>query len=299
MTQLGLKHGALKKGLIQDHERRDVVRVRDGFTKEWMAMEPRMHCWRVVDVVAAKRKLAELDTAAAYTTADELIDILNLVKVKGEKPTDKEEKVMRQWAEAHVSSSARILLQNTTKRKLVIHADQFAEALDDDGILGPLCTKDGVYAKWVKEGAFTRLRCFKDGKRFKPPAKKRPVLVAMHDEMIVRHKDIGRHGWTHRRLASQVFKDDGCGRMISDYLLDMLGHLLLNEAETVEVNRMRALKGKPPITWGTLTPTQESGVKLADWGAEDIEKSYNGLTQNVFWRETSPSYPHGRHPLAS
>jgi hypothetical protein len=36
MTQLGLKHGALKKGLIQDHERKDVRKVRTGFVKDWV-----------------------------------------------------------------------------------------------------------------------------------------------------------------------------------------------------------------------------------------------------------------------
>ena len=270
MTQLGLKYGALKKGLIQDHERKDVRKVRTGFVKDWVNKEDRMHCWRMVDVEAAKKRLSELPDATLYGNKDELLQILQLDRVKEEAPSDSEMKCMDSWATAYIAADARSIIMNTTQRKIAIHADQFEEALDDDDILGPLCTKEGVYCKWVKEGPYTILRCFKDGKRFKPRKDQRPILVSMHDEAIVRHKDIGRHGWTHRRLASQVYKDDGSGRMLSDYFLCLIGHLLLNKEETEAVNRIRAVRGDPPIRFGTISPTEASGVKLGAWEDEEV-----------------------------
>ena len=81
VTQLGLKHGALKKGLIQDHERKDVRKVRRGFVKDWITVEHRMHCLRMVDVPAAKKRLCEIDDASLHGNKDELLTILKLEKV--------------------------------------------------------------------------------------------------------------------------------------------------------------------------------------------------------------------------
>jgi hypothetical protein len=47
----------------------------------------------------------------------------------------------------------------------------------------------------------------------------RPIVVRMHDECIYRHKDIGRHGWSFRKMASQRFKGDGSGRTCSAFFL--------------------------------------------------------------------------------
>ena len=192
--------------------------------------------------------------------------------MKEETPSDSEMKRMDSWAAAHIAADARSLIMNTPQKYVAIHADLFEEAFDDDDILGPLCTKDGIYCEWAKEGPYTRLRCFKGGKRFTPRKNQRPTLVAMHDEAIVRHKDIGRHGWGCRNLASQVYKDDGCGRMLSDYFLCMFGHLLLNEKETEAVNRIRADRGDPPTRFGTTSPTEASGVKLGAWEDEEVAK---------------------------
>ena len=163
-----------------------------------------MLCWRLVNVAAAKAKIAKLDIDAPYKDKDELLSMLKLEKVKEEQPSKAEMGPIDQWASDYVENDARNIILTSNKAFVAIHADKFDEALDDDPVLGPLCTKEGVHCKWVTEGDFTRLLCFKKDKRYKPPKGKRPVLMCMHDEVIVRHKDIGRYGWTHRRLASQA-----------------------------------------------------------------------------------------------
>jgi hypothetical protein len=178
--------------------------VRNGFVKKWVAMEHGMLCWRIVNVAAAKAKIAKLDIDAPYKDKDELLSMLKLEKVKEEQPSKAEMGPIDQWASDYVEKDARNIIMTSNKAFDAIHADKFDEALDDDPVLGPLCTKEGVHCKWVTEEDFTRLLCFKNDKRYKPPKGKRPVLVCMHDEVIVRHKDIGRYGWTHRRLASQA-----------------------------------------------------------------------------------------------
>jgi hypothetical protein len=280
MHILGLKFGSLRKGFIQDHERKDVVAKRKQFVQEWMILEPRMLCWRFVDVQKAKNQLHEMQSVNTFHSKEKLIQSLKLEVVNNEAPTAAEMKSIHAWAEEKCTNDVKMRLESATVSKLCMHADKFANTGDDD-ILGPITTHDGVYAQWVTKckGRFTRLRCFKNGKRWIPPQDKRPILVAMHDEAIVRHKDIGRHGWTHTRLASQVYKDDGCGRMLSDYFLDQYGPLLLNKEETAAVNCKRAKKNKKPLRFGTLSPPDGSSIKLGDWLDEDIRKELTWLNE--------------------
>ena len=62
MVHLGTKYGALQKGLVQDHERVDVVRVRVVVVKKVMELFPRMFMHRRVDVSEAKKYMPKPDT---------------------------------------------------------------------------------------------------------------------------------------------------------------------------------------------------------------------------------------------
>jgi hypothetical protein len=56
MVHLGAKHGALQKGLAQDHDERwDVVVVRKKFVATWMSHLPRMFACRQLNVQASRR----------------------------------------------------------------------------------------------------------------------------------------------------------------------------------------------------------------------------------------------------
>ena len=49
------------------------------------------------------------------------------------------------------------------------------------------------------------------------------------------------------QLASQKFKDDGSGRMLSGFFSDVLGVLWVTPALVQEINQHRADLGKPPM----------------------------------------------------
>jgi hypothetical protein len=65
--------------------------------------------------------------------------------------------------------------------------------------------------------------------------------------------------------------------MLSDYFTCLFGYLLLNEAETAEVNRKRATKGRPPIRFGTLSPPEGHSVKLGEWDGEEVKRELERL----------------------
>ncbi len=126
-------------------------------------------------------------------------------KVKAETPTASEALPVQDWVVHKVAKDPKSRILASEQDTLILHADDFVETTDDDKTLGPLCTADGVYAEWVVEGEYTILRCYKDGKRFTPLTPQRPKLLCAHDEVIVRHKDVGRVDWSHPRMCSQVW----------------------------------------------------------------------------------------------
>ena len=86
MNHLGFKYGSLKKGMIQDHERKDVKKKRVEYVKEWMVEEASMHCWRMVDVSKARARLEAVGNFTAPTTnKDDLISLFKFENVKQEK----------------------------------------------------------------------------------------------------------------------------------------------------------------------------------------------------------------------
>ena len=82
LQKLGLRYGSsLKKGVIQDHERPDVVAARTIFVRTWKSTEKEMHCWRQVDVKAAKEFLTKHTSACSKTTVEDMIGSLKLEKL--------------------------------------------------------------------------------------------------------------------------------------------------------------------------------------------------------------------------
>ncbi len=61
-------------------------------------------------------------------------------------------KSVQDWATSQINNDVATSLKTTTKTHIAIHADKFAEPLDSDTALGPLCIKAGVYACRVGEG---------------------------------------------------------------------------------------------------------------------------------------------------
>ena len=154
---LGAKHGALQKGLVQDHERPDVVAVRIFFVGMWIMLMSRMFVYRPVDVAEAKKFMPLLkDGAEEPFTGNEskFMEGLNLHKVKEETPNDSELCIVEKWAGVHCKSSARSTIASSEDETVLIEADK----LDHIGhggteVLGPLQTKGGV-SFTMKDGKF-------------------------------------------------------------------------------------------------------------------------------------------------
>jgi len=183
---------------------------------------------------------------------------LNLWKVKEEDPNDSELGVLEKWAGAHCTSSARSTIESSEDATVIIEADK-CDHIGHDGteVLGPLQTKGGISFE-MKNGKFhlvdpetgvalsaTRIKVLRD-------ADELPTMVWMHDECMCRHKDIGRYGWSHRKMASQRFKDDGSGRMMSSFISDLFGMLWVDENDMQKVNAKRARENKLPISFGVI-----------------------------------------------
>ena len=216
MVHLGAKHGALQKGLVQDHERHDVVVVRKKFVSTWTAYMPRMFVHRRLNVEAPKKHMQpieEHETTAFKGNEEQFVKGLNLFKIKEEAPTDKELAAAKSWAEGHSTASARSALDDATEDTVVVEADK----LDHVGragteVMGPLQTKARVAFEW-EGGIFKLISATTGDLHAVVDEEDRPIIVWMHDECMFRHKDIGRYGWSFRKMASQRFKDDGSGRM--------------------------------------------------------------------------------------
>ena len=152
MVHLGAKHGALQKGLVQDHERHDVVVVRKKFVVTWTAHMPRMFVYRRLNVEASQKNMLPVedhDTTAFKGNEDQFVKGLNLHKVKDELPTDDELAAVKAWAEGHCTASARSAIDDATEGTVVVEADK----LDHVGhagteVMGPLQTKAGVAFEW-------------------------------------------------------------------------------------------------------------------------------------------------------
>jgi len=113
MVSLGAKRGALQKGLVQDHERADVVLVRKLFVAMWILYMVRMFVYRRVDVAGAKKFMPVLQSGHAAPCAgnqSKFLQGLDLCKIKDEAPNDKEQDLMEKWADAHCSTGARTTL---------------------------------------------------------------------------------------------------------------------------------------------------------------------------------------------
>ena len=92
----------------------------------------------------------------------------------------------------------------------------------------------------------------KVGLKNHPSPAERPLKVHVHDEAIYRCKDQGRYGWGKRGTASQRFKDDGSGRMLSGFFEATEGVLWFTEDIVKTANNKRARDNEPSIEFGKI-----------------------------------------------
>jgi hypothetical protein len=89
MVYLGAKYGSLHKGLVQDHERPDVVRVRQQFVSYFLSHLDRMMVYRRVNIPQARQFAAPAMKIEPKTGKEkEFVESLQLPRVKEEDPTE-------------------------------------------------------------------------------------------------------------------------------------------------------------------------------------------------------------------
>jgi hypothetical protein len=212
------------------------------------------------------------DSTPFKGNAAQFVAGLKLEGVKDEPPTESEAALVQSWAEGHCDASARAALDDATGEIVLVEADK----LDHVGraateVMGPLQTKAGVAFEW--EGCVFKLMSAATGDLHAVVDEDgRPIIVWMHDECIYRHKDIGRHGWSFRKImASQRFKDDGSGRVVSAFFSDLFGVLWVSDWTMGIVNQKRESKGKPPIQFGMMCPDPADPKSALDEGQLLVE----------------------------
>jgi hypothetical protein len=136
---------------------------------------------------------------------------LKLENVKDEPPDEKEMAVLSKWAEQHCDESVRDIIEGATSEKVVVEADKLDYIGPATETLGPLQTKSGISGTWNEEGRFNLFSTATGDEIYITDDADRPLMVWMHDECIYRHKDVGRYGWSFKKMASQRYKDDGSG----------------------------------------------------------------------------------------
>jgi hypothetical protein len=252
MVHLGAKYGSLHKGLVQDHERPDVVRVRQQFVSYFLSHLDRMMVYRRVNIPQARQFAAPaMKVEAKAGKEKEFVESLRLPRVKEEDPTEHELAMIEKWAASQCASSGRTVIESCRQKEVIMLGDKFDFIGESTRILSQLQTKNGTTYKWL-EG---RMLCIdavtKAAVSFDRPEDK-PILVWMHDECIFRHKDVGRYGWSYKRMCSQRYKDDGSGRMISGFFSDLFGVLYVPDNIMAVINAKRRMERKLPIHLGEI-----------------------------------------------
>jgi hypothetical protein len=199
--------------LVQDHERIDVARVRVVVVKKVLELFPRMFIYRRVDFGEAKKHAPKLDTKSVGPekgNAEALAAGLGLHKMKDEAPNEKELKLVADWASQRCDGSVWDIIEGSTDEHVVVEADKLDYVEPATGTLGPLQTQADVPGKW-EDGRF-QLFCSETGDDMHvTDDENRPLVVWMHDECTFRHEDVGRCGWSFKKMASQRHKDDSSG----------------------------------------------------------------------------------------
>ena len=127
MVHLGAKYGALQKGLVQDHERWDVVIVRKKFVGAWLSCLPRMFACRQLNVQASRRHMQPTltsDSTPFKGNTAQFVAGLKLEGVKDEPPTESEAALVQSWAEGHCDASARTALDDATGESVLVEVDK-------------------------------------------------------------------------------------------------------------------------------------------------------------------------------
>ena len=104
-------------------------------------------------------------------------------------------------------------------------------------------------------------------------------------------------------MASQRFKDDGSGRMVSSFISDLFGMLWVDEKDMKKVNANRARKNKLPISFGVVCSLEGENLdpdysthldlELSMLNAERASRGEEPLNSN--WGSSSVRFDYGKN----